>query len=105
MTPKEQEFIDILQDRIYVMVTLEEREVSYARTEYEKVTIKIKNISKRMTKDEIMSKYTMFDWMHYPAHYKSPRTPINFWQGGGIIYCSYIPVTRFINCCRILKSC
>lgn len=90
MTNKEQEIIDILSGRIYVMVSMKSVFHPEAKL-YENVTYEIKGISERMTKEEITSKYTCFDWMNYPAHYKKTDIRINFWEGGGLIYCPYIP--------------
>lgn len=88
MTPNEQDVLDILSDKVYVMVSLKQRET----TRHEQIKIKIQSISERMTKDEIMNKYHCLDLMHYPAHYKTPETPINFWIGGPLIFAPYIPL-------------
>ena len=103
MTPEVQELLDVLSDRIYVMVTLKNQEISHSNIEHERINIEIQNISERMTKDEIMSKYKMFNWMHYPAHYKDLKKAINFWSGGGIIFCPYTPIMRPVHANKVFK--
>ncbi len=91
MTSDEQEILDVLSDRVYVMVTLEQREINH-KDENNYMTIKILEISKRMTREEIMDKHHYLDMMHYPAHYKTPSQYVDFWQAGMMVYCPYIPI-------------